>query len=218
MSESLRKIYEEHHGTARRAGFSIMKSDRGAFFSESLGTGKSILDLGCRDGALTSFFVKGNKVTGVDIDEVSLARASESLGIETFSFDIQSDWSALNGKKFDAAVAGEFLEHVYYPQKIMGKVAEILTADGVFVGSVPNAFSLKNRLKYLFAIKKNTPMSDPTHINQFSSKELKSMLRKHFSEVEIVGMGRLGKIARISPQLFAFDLCFVARQPLNQKK
>ncbi len=207
-------MYEEHHATARNAGFSIMKSDRGNFFSQVIGSGKRVLDLGCRDGALTSFFSKDNKVLGVDIDELSLTKAREALGIETMAFDIQSDWAALSGRMFDAVVAGEFLEHVYYPDKVSQKVSMILTSEGIFVGSVPNAFSLKNRIKYLFAIKKYTPLSDPTHINQFSTGELKRMLQKFFVEVKIVGMGRLGFLARWCPELFAFDLCFVAQKPL----
>ena len=213
MSDSLKKIYEEHHKTARQGGFSIMKSDRGAFFSAVVGKNKRVLDLGCRDGALTSFFVQGNEVTGVDIDELSLKKAHDTLGIATLSFDIQSDWNMLPTTKFDVVVAGEFLEHIYYPEKVTKKVAGVLTKEGVFTGSVPNAFSLKNRLKYLFANKKYTPLSDPTHINHFSAHELKNMLGRHFQEVKVVGMGRLGVLARIYPQWFAFDLCFIARNP-----
>jgi 2-polyprenyl-3-methyl-5-hydroxy-6-metoxy-1,4-benzoquinol methylase len=209
-------MYEEHHATARNAGFSIMKSDRGRFFSEVIGKGKNILDQGCRDGALTSFFSEGNNVLGVDIDELSLAKAQKTLGIEVRAFDIQSDWSALSGRVFDVVVAGEFLEHVYYPNKVSRKVSKALVPGGIFVGSVPNAFSLKNRLKYLFAIKKYTPLSDPTHINQFSARELKQMLGEFFSEVKIVGMGRLGFLARLCPGLFAFDLCFIAKNPQDR--
>lgn len=212
MSDSLQKMYEKHHITARNSGFSIMKSERGEFLKNHLGVGKSILDLGCRDGALTSFFASGNKVVGVDIDQISLKKAKDMLGIETLSFDVQSDWSGLRGQKFDAVVAGEFLEHVYYPDMVTKKVFDILNNDGVFMGSVPNAFSLKNRLKYLFAIKKYTPMSDPTHINHFSSHELYFMLNKYFKNVKIVGMGRLGICARMFPQWFAFDLCFIAKK------
>ena len=214
MSESLKKMYELHHSTVRRAGFSIMKSERGPFFAQALGKGKKILDLGCRDGALTSFFTEGNTVTGVDIDEISLARASQSLGIETMSFDIQSDWSVLQGRKFDAVTAGEFLEHVFYPDKVVAKVAQILVPEGIFVGSIPNAFSLKNRLRYLIATKKGTPLSDPTHINHFSAKEFEAVLKKSFKDVKIIGMGRLGILARLCPQWFAFDLCFIAKKPL----
>lgn len=210
MSDSLRKMYETHHGTARKAGFSILKSDRGLFFADVIGKNKNVLDLGCRDGALTSFFTEGNKVTGVDIDKISLEKANKDLGIETLSFDIQSDWNELRGRKFDAVVAGEFLEHVFYPDRISLKVHNVLNKGGIFVGSVPNAFSLKNRIKYLFANKKYTPLSDPTHINHFSSNELKKMLEQYFSKVEIVGMGRLGICAKMFPQWFAFDLCFKA--------
>ncbi len=211
MSESLKKMYEDHHGNAREEGFSVMKSDRGILFSKIIGKGKDILDLGCRDGALTSFFVKGNKVMGVDIDQISLARAAKNLEIETATFDIQSEWTHLGDRKFDVVVAGEFLEHVFYPDRVIMKVSNILKKDGFFIGSVPNAFSLKNRIKYIFANKKYTPLSDPTHINHFSSNELKGLLSQYFFDVEIVGIGRLGFIARKFPQLFAFDLCFIAK-------
>ena len=212
MSESLKNMYEHHHSTARPLGFSILKSERGDFFSKIIGTGKSILDLGCRDGSLTSFFVKGNKVIGVDIDSVSLKKAHDSLGIETMSFDIQDGWPSFPGSSFDVVVAGEFLEHVFYPAKVMEKVHTILSSDGVFIGSVPNAFSAKNRFKYLFAIKKYTPLSDPTHINQFSAGELKTMLLKYFKHVDVIGMGRLGIWAKIFPSLCAFDLIFIAKK------
>ncbi len=212
MNDTLKKMYEHHHGTARASGFSIMKSDRGELFANIIGTGKRVLDLGCRDGALTSYFSKDNTVIGVDIDTISLKRAHDSLGIETMSFDIQSDWPQFPGGNFDAVVAGEFLEHVFYPDKVMEKVSHILLPGGVFTGSVPNAFSLKNRIKYLFAIKKYTPLSDPTHINQFSAVELRVMLLRYFKDAQIVGMGRLGILARMCPRLFAFDLAFVAHK------
>jgi 2-polyprenyl-3-methyl-5-hydroxy-6-metoxy-1,4-benzoquinol methylase len=211
MSKSLQNIYESHHSKAREAGFSVMKSERGELFSSLIGTGKEILDLGCRDGALTSYFVKGNRVTGVDIDQLSLKRAEESLGIKTMYFDIQSEWDQIGNKKYDVVVAGEFLEHVYYPDKVIEKVSRVLNPDGIFVGSVPNAFTLKNRLKYLFAIKKYTPLSDPTHINHFGAKEFEALLKKNFKNVKIYGIGRLGILAKIYPQWFAFDICFLAK-------
>lgn len=213
MSDSLKKLYEEHHSTARDLGYSIMKGERGNLFAKLVGTGKRVLDLGCRDGSLTTFFAKGNKVLGVDIDEVSLKRARENVGIETVSFDIQSDWTALSGKTFDAVVAGEFLEHIYYPDKVTAKVARVLTPEGIFVGSVPNAFSLKNRLRYLKGTKKYTPLSDPTHINHFSVKDLREMFLKHFKECEIIGLGRYAFLARHFPNYFAFDLAFLAKNP-----
>ncbi len=211
MTESQSNIYKEHHQTNRQIGFSIMKEERGALLEKLVGKGKKVLDIGCRDGALTKFFTPGNQVLGVDIDDTALSRARE-LGIETMKMDLHGDWVELGGRKFDVVVAGEVLEHLYHPGKIAQKAREVLTESGVFVGSVPNAFSLKNRLRYLKGSKRYTPLSDPTHINQFSASDLEIILKKVFPEVEILGLGRYQKLADLSPNLFAFDLFFVCQK------
>jgi len=81
-----------------------------------------------------------------------------------------------------------------------------------FVCSVPNAFSLKNRIRLLFGLKKNTPLSDPTHINHFTYAELESLLRAHFSNVEVYGIGRHKMLARVWPGMMAFNFVFVAKK------
>ncbi|TRZ52995.1 hypothetical protein D4R99_01720, partial [bacterium] len=95
---------------------------------------------------------------------------------------------------------------------VLKKVHTALRKEGVLLGSVPNAFSLKNRIKYLFGIKQGTPLSDPTHINQFSRKEFLSLLENNFSEVEIVPLGRFAFLDRFFPGLFSFDLLFRAKK------
>ena len=67
------------------------------------------------------------------------------------------------------------------------------------------------------ASKKFTPLSDPTHINHFSYKELLGLLKKYFDNVEILGLGRYERLSKIWPQLFAFDLFFICKGPKNIK-
>jgi 2-polyprenyl-3-methyl-5-hydroxy-6-metoxy-1,4-benzoquinol methylase len=212
MTTSTRQLYEDHHASRRAPGFSILKHERGELFASIIGTGQRVLDLGCRDGALTSFFARDNSVLGVDVDAEALNRARQQLGIETRELDAHGDWHELAGESFDAVVAGEVLEHLFYPDRVTAHVADHLRPNGIFVGSVPNAFSLKNRLRYLFGQTKNTPLEDPTHVNQFSAKELKALLRSHFREIQIIGLGRYGRLARWVPSLCAFDLAFIAKK------
>ncbi|MEK7227472.1 MAG: class I SAM-dependent methyltransferase [Patescibacteria group bacterium] len=210
MTYSQRDIYRHHHSHHREAGFSVLKDDRGKLLRNLIGEGKTILDIGCRDGALTKFFLKGNTVLGVDIDDIALDLASK-LGIETMKLDLNGNWSELKGRKFDVVVAGEVLEHLYYPDQVLEKMKSLLNLGGMLMGSVPNAFSLKNRLRYLLGTKRHTPLSDPTHINQFSEIELQAILRRYFKEVEIRGLGRYQTLAKLSPNLFAFDLFFMGK-------
>jgi 2-polyprenyl-3-methyl-5-hydroxy-6-metoxy-1,4-benzoquinol methylase len=211
MTNSTKEMYERHHREARGEGFSILEKERGELFKKIIGTGKTVLDLGCRDGALTKYFLVGNKVTGTDVDEVALARA-KTLGIEPVAIDLNGDWRELEDRTFDVVVAGETLEHLYYPDRVAEKVARHLTPGGMFLGSVPNAFSLKNRARLFLAQKKYTPLHDPTHINHFSAGELATILKKHFSDVEIQGLGRYSRLSKLSPGLFAFDLIFIAKK------
>ncbi|MCE9629067.1 MAG: class I SAM-dependent methyltransferase [Candidatus Vogelbacteria bacterium] len=211
MKNSTAQIYEYHHSTARAEDFSILKEARGKLFKFLVGQNKMVLDIGCRDGALTSFFVEGNKVLGVDVDSISLLRAKERLNIETTILDLHGNWAEISGRSFDCVVAGEVLEHVYYPEEVIKKVRGHLNSGGVFIGSVPNPFNFKNRLRYLLGSKKGTPLSDPTHINHFHINELRSVLGKYFSKVEIIGLGRWVKLARWFPGWCSFDLVFVAR-------
>lgn len=207
-NNNLKELYETHHKNFREDGFSILGEERGGIFSNIIGTGKTVLDIGCRDGGLTKYFSTGNFVTGIDIDENALGRAREKFGIKTISADLGGDWHELHNEKYDFVVAGEVLEHLYYPDKVLEKVISHLKEDGAFIGSVPNAFSLKNRLRYLMGTKKHTPLSDPTHINHFSVSELRNLFGRYFRVVEIVGLGRYQKLARLFPSFFAFDILF----------
>lgn len=211
MSGTIAKMYEKHHTSARPEGFSILEKDRGELFKKYSGQKKAVLDIGCRDGTLTRWFSEGNEVTGVEIDPKSAAKARDLLKIDVIEMDLHGDWGDLTGRHFDTVVAGEVLEHLFYPAVVVEKVKAHLTVEGVFIGSVPNAFSLKNRIRLFFGTKKGTPLQDPTHINHFSAQELRSILSNHFTNVEIFGLGRFRTIARLFPGLFAFDLCFVAR-------
>lgn len=219
MTNSLSKIYKKHHSKNRPSNFSLLEEDRGKLLNHNIGRGKKVLDIGCRDGVLTKHFSSGNDVLGVDIDNDALVKASKDLGMRTKFVDLNGDWDELSSEYFDVIVAGEILEHLYFPEKIISQVINRLKKDknSIFIGSVPNAFSLKNRLRYLMASKKFTPLSDPTHINHFSYNELLGLLKKYFDNVEILGLGRYERLSKMWPQLFAFDLFFICKCPKNIK-
>mgnify|MGYP006272554927 CR=1 FL=1 len=94
-------IYTQHHKDGHRHGMSIMANERGARLAIDVGTNKDVLDLGCRDGVLTSFFAAENRVLGVDVDLDALAKAEKALGIETRFLDAHGDWDELEGQTFD---------------------------------------------------------------------------------------------------------------------
>ncbi len=208
-TNSTTELYKHHHQHNRAQGFSILKNERGALISKILGKNVSVLDLGCRDGSLTQFFSDGNVVTGADVDPLSLEKA-KSVCRNVIEIDLNGDWHELGNNTYDSAVAGELLEHLFLPNKIIEQVADHLKPNGIFVGSVPNAFSLKNRIRLFFGKKKNTPLADPTHINHFSHSELSEKLHKQFKNVKIYPLGKYSRFDFLWPGMFSFDLFFTA--------
>src|SRR3989344_3980368 len=104
MSGILENIYQEHHRGKRRGGFAMLEKERGALFKKLIGTGKKVLDLGCRDGVITKYFVEGNDVTGADIDSEALKNVQKNFGIEILHFDVQSDDWPIQSESFDVVV------------------------------------------------------------------------------------------------------------------
>ena len=211
MTTILETAYQKHHTGKRRGGFAILEKERGLLFKRLIGTGQRVLDLGCRDGVITKYFCEGNEVVGVDIDSVILLAAQKNLGISTLNFDIQSEQWPIVAQSFDVVVAGELLEHVYFPGEILHKINELLKPGGRCIGSVPNAFALKNRVKYLFGIKHGTPLADPMHINQFSRAELQELLKGNFTKHKLFPLGKkyLG-LATYLPGWLGHSLAFMA--------
>lgn len=202
--ERLSAFYRNHHERGDRDGFTVSQDRRGPLFAQWIGRGKRVLDIGCRDGTLTRYFAEGNHLLGLDVDKTSLAQAAAHLGIETRWSDISLSIPADDGT-FDCVVAGEVIEHLPYLDITLAEVARVLVLGGLFVGSVPNAYTLKARLDVL---KGKDLDRDPTHLQFFSPAKLRRALGSRFDVRDIVPVR--GKWARMSLSLFARHLAWRA--------
>lgn len=214
MNQSLEHVYREHHSTRRGEFFLVNGDVRGNFLKERMGQGKRVLDIGCRDGALTGFYSEGNDVLGVDIDSEALARAKEKYGITTVHADLNGDWPVEG--PFDAVVACEVLEHLYYPDQVLKKIFGTLKPGGVLLGSIPHAFSLQSRARLMLAKKQGTALQDPTHINHFWGPDFKRLIEDAgFVDVEVIDIvsNKFKLLSRIFPYYFAHSFVFSARRP-----
>ena len=158
-----------------------------------------ILDLGCRDGALAAALgLPRDRTFGADIDPVALSDAGEHLAA------CRSDlWKRFpfRSDAFDLAVAGEIVEHVPFPDALIDEVHRVLRVGGRVVGSVPNAFRLKNRITFL---RGRWFEADPTHLRQFSPASLEALLGRRFGSVTVRPC--VGRYARYWPRMLANDL------------
>ncbi|HLG07651.1 MAG TPA: methyltransferase domain-containing protein [Gaiellaceae bacterium] len=196
--------YEEHHRERRAEGDFVFVPERIPLFQAAIGHGKRVLDLGCRSGALTRHFLEGNEVVGLDVDRSALAKA-EALGIEPVQANVQDPLPFEDGS-FDAVVAGELLEHLQFPDALVAEIRRVLRPGGVIVGSVPNAYRLQGRLRFLFG---RPPEDDPTHLHMFSPAALRALLSA-FEDVRLAYVG--GRYRRVHPRLLARDLVFSGRR------
>ena len=197
--------YEQHHRERRDEGDFVFVPERIPLLVAAVGRGKRILDLGCRSGALTRHFLDGNTVVGLDVDAAALEKAA-AFGIEPVQANVEEPLP-FEDASFDAVVAGELLEHLQFPDALVSEVHRVLRSGGVFAGSVPNAFRVQSRLRFLGG---RPPEDDPTHLRMFSPDAIRELLSS-YRDVRLDFVG--GRYVRLSARLFARDLVFSAVRP-----
>ena len=202
----LSERYAEHNRVERGAGFVFAGAERRDLFRRYVGgPGRRVLDLGCRDGALSATYAQGNEIVGVDADREALAEA-EQLGIETHWADLD-DSLPFADESFDVVVAGELLEHLRDPRRVVADVRRVLRPGGTFVASVPNAYRLKNRVRFALGRK---PEEDPTHLQMFAPSDVRTLLAG-FDEPRLHFIA--GRLVPLHSRLFANDIVFSGRKP-----
>jgi len=215
QENNLEKIYYKRNFSRLNSAGQYAK-ERGGMFSRWIGKNKKVLDIGCRSGLLTKYFSQGNDLVGVDIDKNALEIFEKEIGGKIFNIDLNNEWP-FEREIFDSIVASEVLEHLYKPELTIINIKNSLKSDGIFIGSVPNAFSFINRIRLFLAKPEKTALADPTHVHQFSYKELEKLLKKYFKVVELYPLinPRFQILSRISPSFFSFLIIFYCKEPVN---
>lgn len=196
-STILRSLYSDYHRNQERWGVISGGSTRGMLFKSWIGVGKKALDIGCRDGALTRFYQDNNTIIGADIDDHALKLCSARIGIPVVCLDMNRELPFKSGE-FDVVVMGEVLEHTFLPQVVLEEVHRVLKDGGLLVGSVPNAYRLKNRLRFLLG---RELQQDQMHLHFFRIERLRQLLSRYFNDVVIVPL--FSRFLPFSPALFA---------------
>jgi 2-polyprenyl-3-methyl-5-hydroxy-6-metoxy-1,4-benzoquinol methylase len=208
-------IYREHHAEGNRYGFTFASDTRVGWFKREIARaasalGKSrlrVLDIGCRDGTMTRQYATGHEVSGLDVDSEAVARANALPELSAQVLDLNNDKIPFDAATFDVVVAGEVLEHLQWPREVVSCIHGALRPGGFFIGTVPNAFRLRNRIQFLLG---RDYEIDPTHLHQFSPAALRALLGG-FEDVRLEFHG--GRRRDIHPRLMAANMHWVARKP-----
>lgn len=107
--------------------------------------GQRILDVGCSQGIVSILLGReGFEVVGLDVDAVAIEEARIALGRERDSVQSRVRFIAadlldaeLDLGAFDTVIAGELLEHLANPERMLERCKELLSEDGRLVITIP---------------------------------------------------------------------------------
>jgi len=135
-----------------------------------------ILDVGAGEAIFSNFFSKKFKVTSIDLPSAKI----QNLAVIKTNF---LTWKP--GKKFDAIVFWESLEHTALPLKYIEKAFSILNNGGYIFVEYPRADSLESKIfrRYWYHL------DPPRHLSHLTPKGMERILAKaKFTKVSHAGV------------------------------
>ena len=146
-----------------------------------------LLDVGCAGGELAAVLMAlGWHVEGVE-REAALVEAARGRGISVRCADFDREPLPWGSASFDAAVAGEVIEHVIDTDHLLSEVARVLRPRGVLVVTTPNLASLENRFRLLlgrYPMWMDYRVQGTGHLRYYTPRILRYQLEQHGFRVE----------------------------------
>lgn len=166
-----------------------------------------LLDVGCAAGEFAAQAIaQGWRVDGVE-REPALAEAARARGVSVHVGDFDTGSLPWESSTFDAAVAGEVIEHLVDTDHLLAEMARLVRPGGVLIVTTPNLASLENRVRLLFG---RYPMwmdhrvEGAGHLRYYTPRILKAHLQTHGFRVE----RHVGNWVPVVPQRWADDRRF----------
>ena len=110
-----------------------------AFLCDGLGgavSGRRILDVGCGNGMISSYFSLQNEVTGVDIEDL---RRQDAIGYEFIQ--VGSASMPFEDSSFDIVLSHHVIEHIPDQKMHLQEIGRVMKPDGLAYLGTPNKSS-----------------------------------------------------------------------------
>lgn len=113
-----------------------------------VGTGHTVLDVGCLDGTIgEQLLQRGNVVHGIDAAAPAVAVAVRR-GIQARVGNLEEKLDFPDAM-FDVVFAGEVLEHIFAVEVLLSEIHRVLKPGGCLVATTPNLAALGRRILLL---------------------------------------------------------------------
>ncbi len=171
----------------------------------------AILDIGCGAGDnARQLACPGRSIVGVTLseDEAKLAREyCDRVLVANVEGGLPETMTEI-----DVAICCHVLEHICFPEKLLGDIAKSLSADGILIVALPNLMWYKTRFRLLMGSFEYAPhgIMDNTHFRWYTFVSAQKMLERNGFQIESAeaqGGLPLGPLRRVLPKalLATFD-------------
>lgn len=156
---------------------------------------KVVLEIGCGHGYGTNYLAKkGSKVVlGGDMSEEAMRYCRRYSGREGLEF-VRLDATRLPflDSSFDVIVSFELIEHLKEYQDFLSECKRVLREGGSFICSTPN--------RQVTSAVFNKPLCR-FHMKEFGPSELRSLVERYFTSVEVYGQRYLDRKSKFEWQM-----------------
>jgi SAM-dependent methyltransferase len=153
-------------------------------FAARFAAGRTALDLGSGSGYGAAELSRAARfVCGLDVSLEAMAYARDRFPLENLRFLAASAAAVpLRDSTFDLITAFEVIEHLDDWPSLIREAHRLLTEDGIFLVSTPNAL--------VYTESRGTQGANPFHVHEFEAAEFETELRRSFPHVEVLLQNR----------------------------
>jgi SAM-dependent methyltransferase len=199
MTKTTERLIPEHATTREERLLLLRHVFAYEFAKTTIKPGSSVIEVGCGEGYGTSLLAQAaSTITGLDVDEETVAHASRKYGSDTVRFRSYDGRTLPFAEgSFDAAVSFQVIEHVRDDASFVDELHKVLKPGGILILTTPNR---------TYRMRPGRKPWNPFHVREYDASELESLLAGAFAHVAVWGIRGKDEIQAIEHARVAWAL------------
>jgi 2-polyprenyl-3-methyl-5-hydroxy-6-metoxy-1,4-benzoquinol methylase len=181
---ALSNFYQNYHGNSVYFGKLQRKlalEKRRMACARFLTKGRRFLDVGCNIGcAVEAARLRGFSALGLELDASAVEIAKQTFPNNRYIVGSLDDLPA--PETFDVVLCSEVIEHVSAPAAFIKKLGSFVSPGGILILTTPDAGHVRVRRNLMHW----DNMKPPEHLNLFTKRGMRALLKPSFSGVFIL--------------------------------